>query len=135
MAKKQDNMMLWIAVGVGAFFLLKPKVASSMPVATTVQPRLTTTNRATTGSITLSGSSYVKWYQAALNDLVGANLELDGIVGPLTQAAIVKFQTMRQIPQTGIVDPQTDYEINSALGMSGYVDYPYAGEGNGVFVY
>jgi hypothetical protein len=32
----------------------------------------------------------VKWLQGALNNLVGANLDVDGELGPLTEAAIIQ---------------------------------------------
>jgi lysozyme family protein len=32
----------------------------------------------------------VKWLQGALNNLVGANLEVDGELGPLTEAALIQ---------------------------------------------
>jgi peptidoglycan hydrolase-like protein with peptidoglycan-binding domain len=124
MAKKQDTIIPYLLLGIGAYFLFKktPTVPVTVP-STSIRP--TTTNRATTGSVTPSGSFYVKWYQAALNQLMGYNLAIDGIIGPETQDAVINFQQMWGLTIDGIVGPETDYYLNTALGTPGYTDKPY----------
>jgi len=125
MAKKQDNMILYLLAGVGAYFFFR-KPASIPAAIAPVTARPTTTNRMTAGSVRPSGSFYVKWYQAALNQLMGINLEIDGIVGRETQDAVINFQQMWGLNIDGIVGPETDYALNAALGTPGYTEKPYA---------
>ncbi|MGL5859342.1 MAG: S8 family serine peptidase [Angustibacter sp.] len=52
---------------------------------------------------------YVRWYQQALNDLDGARLVPDGVSGPLTKAAVRRFQTGHPpLTVDGLVGPQTE---------------------------
>jgi hypothetical protein len=124
--KKQDNTFLYMVLGAGAYFFFRNK---SIPAPVTATPtgtvRPTTTNRATTGSVMPSGSFYIKWYQAALNQLMGYNLAIDGIVGPETQDAVINFQQMWGLTIDGVVGPETDYYLNAALNTPGYTDTPY----------
>ena len=39
-----------------------------------------------------------KWLQASLNEVMGTNLVVDGIVGPLTRNAVETFQKMHSPP-------------------------------------
>lgn len=48
----------------------------------------------------------VKRLQRMLNRQ-GAGLELDGIFGPLTEAAVKKFQKVTKVKADGVVDRQT----------------------------
>jgi murein L,D-transpeptidase YcbB/YkuD len=43
----------------------------------------------------------VRWLQASLNAVLGTNLEVDGILGPLTQDAIRQFQHTRGLTVDG----------------------------------
>ena len=49
----------------------------------------------------------VKDLQKALNSKDDAKLAVDGIFGPLTKAAVVKFQEKHKLEVDGIVGPQT----------------------------
>ncbi|MFL5910943.1 MAG: protein-arginine deiminase family protein [Gaiellaceae bacterium] len=51
---------------------------------------------------------YIRWYQDALNRIDNANLDVDGILGPLTRAAVRRYQTRRGIGVDGIVGPVTE---------------------------
>lgn len=125
MAKSNDNFLPFVLLGVAAYLLFSKK-----PVAATPAPvyRTPDTNRATTataGSISPSGSFFIRWYQAVLNQLIGADLEIDGIHGPKTREAVIKFQNMWFLRPDGIVGPETEYYLKSAMGQEGYTDLPY----------
>lgn len=63
-----------------------------------------------------------RWVQQALNRLIGADLEVDGIVGPRTRDAIRTFQRLAGLVPDGIVGPLTEAALRRALadgGMTG----------------
>ncbi len=51
---------------------------------------------------------YTRWYQGALNGLEAAGLAVDGIVGPLTKAAVRRYQARKHLAVDGIVGPDTE---------------------------
>jgi tyrosinase len=51
---------------------------------------------------------YVRWYQDALNRVDGAGLAVDGILGPLTRAAVRRYQARKGLAVDGIVGPNTE---------------------------
>jgi peptidoglycan hydrolase-like protein with peptidoglycan-binding domain len=63
-----------------------------------------------------SGASYVRWVQAALNQILGLRLAVDGIAGTQTRSAIRSFQARSGLTVDGIVGPQTDAKLRAALG-------------------
>jgi uncharacterized protein (TIGR02594 family) len=52
-------------------------------------------------------SDAIAWVQASLNHLEGAELELDGEMGPATRAAIAEFQDGSDLWATGLADKAT----------------------------
>jgi peptidoglycan hydrolase-like protein with peptidoglycan-binding domain len=56
---------------------------------------------------------------------MGCGLAIDGIVGPLTKACLVRFQEMWGLVERGTIGAETDYYIKSALGTPGYTEAPY----------
>jgi len=125
MAKKsQTDIPIFIFLGVGAFVFLKNKgvSASITPMQKAIAASLPQQPR--TGS-----SSYNAWVQQSLNKLFpGANLVVDGIVGPLTRQWVMKFQEMWSLTVDGVIGPETDYYLRSALGMTGYVEGAYTAQ-------
>jgi len=113
---KSDNGLLMIGLGVAAYFMFVKKATPSTIMATGQQPR------STSGTVQPSGTSYVKWIQAALNALMDCGLEIDGIMGAGTATCVRQFQAMRKITVDGVVGKQTDWEIHSALGEPGYIE-------------
>lgn len=132
MAKK-DESLIWLLLGVGVFFVFSKRTATvragpgtiEMTSPTVPLPRPIETPRAPTTTVTSTDSSFVKWYQESLNYLIGANLTIDGIAGPLTKAAVQKFQVMWGVEPSGIVDDATEYYMKSALGMPGFTERAY----------
>ena len=58
----------------------------------------------------------VKWLQWHLNSASGEKLAVDGIFGPLTKAAVLRFQKNKKIAVDGIVGPQTRAALKKAVG-------------------
>ncbi len=58
----------------------------------------------------------VKWLQWHLNQAAKAGLKIDGIFGPLTRAAVLRFQKNKKIAVDGIVGPQTRAALKKAVG-------------------
>ena len=71
----------------------------------------------------------VKWLQAALT-LLGYPLDIDGIFGPATEAAVMQFQQDHGLTVDGMVGSQTRtaiLEALAALGGSGEPEPPEEG--------
>lgn len=49
----------------------------------------------------------VKWVQASLNKLMNEKLDVDGVYGPLTHAAVARYQVARGLEVDGWVGPLT----------------------------
>ena len=58
----------------------------------------------------------IAWAQQALNTL-GARpaLDIDGVAGPVTRAAVAKFQASARLRQDGLIGPQTTAALQAAL--------------------
>lgn len=61
-----------------------------------------------------SSAGYVAWVQAALNRIDGARLVVDGLSGTLTRAAVRNFQSRRGLAADGIVGPVTEAALVAA---------------------
>jgi hypothetical protein len=57
----------------------------------------------------------VKWTQLALNLLLGSSLEVDGVYGPATKAAVTKFQTANNLEADGWAGTKTTDALREAL--------------------
>lgn len=73
--------------------------------------------RATIGGSIKKGDD-VAYAQSALNKIINANLVVDGIYGPKTNAAVQAFQRSKSLVTDGIVGPKTWAAIDEALGTS-----------------
>ena len=60
------------------------------------------------GQVNRSSPDYIYWVQGALNKIMGSQLVLDGIVGPLTRSVTRSFQQKYGLLVDGIVGPQTE---------------------------
>ncbi|MFL5910944.1 MAG: S8 family serine peptidase [Gaiellaceae bacterium] len=69
---------------------------------------------------------YIRWYQDALNRIDNAHLDVDGILGPLTRAAVRRYQTRKGIGVDGIVGPITEHNLmeDGAAPPPGYAGPP-----------
>ncbi len=97
--------------------------ATGLPCADNEQTTTTTTTIAATSSNTpncslSSGLAFgsigdeVKCLQTGLNTKILSNLVLDGMFGPLTKAAVIKFQLANNLVGDGIVGPLTRGVLN-----------------------
>jgi hypothetical protein len=88
-------------------------VASDGPAATppSVAPPTPKPPPASTAMI----GNHTSWVQAALNALDGAGLEVDGVDGPATQAAVKEFQAAHGLLQDGKAGPLTEAAMDTAL--------------------
>lgn len=66
------------------------------------------------GEVSRSSVDYVRWVQSSLNRLDGARLVVDGISGTLTRAAVRGFQSRRGLDADGIVGPITEAALIAA---------------------
>jgi peptidoglycan hydrolase-like protein with peptidoglycan-binding domain len=57
----------------------------------------------------------VKWTQTALNLLLNASLEVDGIYGPATKAAVTRFQSANNLEADGWAGTKTADALRAAL--------------------
>jgi peptidoglycan hydrolase-like protein with peptidoglycan-binding domain len=126
MAKEGLGGMGWLLVGIAAYVVLQKKgVAQAIaPTQAQLSQASMLPNNPVAGS-----DSYTAWVQTSLNYLLGGsvNLAVDGVMGPITRAAVMSFQGLAGLPQTGIVDSQTDWMIRTGLGQQPYASEPYPG--------
>ena len=59
----------------------------------------------------------VKTLQKELNKTIKCNLVEDGIIGPKTEACIIKFQIKYRLVQDGIVGPKTCAKLNAKYNI------------------
>jgi peptidoglycan hydrolase-like protein with peptidoglycan-binding domain len=61
-----------------------------------------------------SSSEYAKWVQSSLNKILGLKLAVDGIIGTQTRSAIRRFQSQKGLVVDGIVGPITEAALIAA---------------------
>jgi peptidoglycan hydrolase-like protein with peptidoglycan-binding domain len=59
-------------------------------------------------------SDYIRWLQAALNQILGLKLTVDGTMGPQTRSAIRTFQQKQGLAADGVVGPRTEAALIAA---------------------
>lgn len=74
-----------------------------------------------------TSKDYIRWYQAALNRILGLRLSVDGIAGAMTRSAVRSFQESRRLDVDGNVGPNTE----AALVADGAGQPPQAAAGMG----
>src|SRR6266508_983506 len=57
---------------------------------------------------------YVRWVQQSLNQVAGAGLRVDGVIGRRTRSAARAFQARRGLPADGVVGPRTEAALVAA---------------------
>lgn len=55
-----------------------------------------------------SGSEHIRWVQDCLNQAMGLNLPVTGVMGPETRSAVRSFQRQQRLRVSGIVGPDTE---------------------------
>lgn len=67
------------------------------------------------GETSRTSRDYVRWVQQSLNQILGLRLAVDGISGTQTRSAIRSFQQQNGLEVDGIVGPITEAAIKAAL--------------------
>lgn len=62
-----------------------------------------------------SASEYVRWVQNGLNQAMGLQLSVTGIMNPETRSAVRNFQKQKGLPVSGIVGPDTEKALLDAV--------------------
>lgn len=60
------------------------------------------------------GTEFVRWVQASLNQVEGAALPIDGVMGAATRAALRRFQSSKGLPVDGIAGPEVEQALRDA---------------------
>jgi peptidoglycan hydrolase-like protein with peptidoglycan-binding domain len=63
-------------------------------------------------------SEYMRWAQAALNDVLGSQLLTTGVADAQTRSAIRAFQQQRGLPADGAIGPDTEHALSAARAAS-----------------
>lgn len=107
--------LLGLGIGGIVLYYLWPQITGyAKAPAVLSQPRvLPGTQRPAAAPI--GSRNQIAWVQENLNRILGSNLVVDGILGPLTKSAVITFQSLRGIAADGIPGPVTQAEINKAL--------------------
>jgi hypothetical protein len=64
-------------------------------------------------------ADYIRWLQAALNQVLGLKLTVDGMMGAQARSAIRSFKQQQGLKVDGVIGPATDAAIKVALAKSG----------------
>src|ERR671911_1561188 len=67
------------------------------------------------GEVSRTSPDYIRWVQQSLNQLMGLQLAVDGVDGPKTRSAVRSFQQQRRLRTVdGIVGPVTEAALLDA---------------------
>ncbi len=66
-----------------------------------------------------AGSEYVRWAQSCLNQILGLQLPVSGVMDPETRSAVRSFQREQQLRTTGVLGPETEDALKAACGDPG----------------
>lgn len=72
-----------------------------------------------------SSTTDVAWVQRSLNQVMGSRLDVDGVMGPYTRAAVVAFQQRKGLAADGIPGPITKAALQTALAGTPSAGAPY----------
>ena len=62
-------------------------------------------------SVDRTANVYIRWVQGGLNRILGLSLTVDGVLGPMTKAAIRDFQTKQGLTADGVVGQATEQAL------------------------
>ncbi len=66
-----------------------------------------------------TGSEHIRWVQDCLNQALGLQLPVTGLVGRETRSAVRSFQRQQGLRASGIVGPDTEEALKAACGSRG----------------
>lgn len=61
-------------------------------------------------------TEYIRWVQSSLNQVMGANLPISGLMNPESREALRRFQQQRGLPPDGIAGPDSQRALLDAKG-------------------
>ena len=64
------------------------------------------------------GSDHIRWVQNCLNQLLGLQLPLSGVMAVATRSAVRNFQRQQGLPVSGMVSPETQEALQAACAGS-----------------
>jgi len=94
--------------------VLDGAAAAAPPSAEPAEPEGEETESGWDGEVARSSAAYVRWLQASLNRLLGLKLAVDGISGTQTRSAVRSFQGRHSLAADGIVGPLTEAALVAA---------------------
>lgn len=65
-------------------------------------------------------TEFVRWVQHSLNQVLGLQLPVSGVMNPETRSALRRFQKEHNLPQDGIAGPETEKALIDAKTGSGH---------------
>ena len=73
-----------------------------------------------------AGTEHVRWVQDCLNQALGLNLPVTGVMGPETRSAVRSFQRRQGLRMDGIIGPPTEAALAAVCGGAGAYPGPQA---------
>lgn len=125
MAKEDGFGGMGVVLMVLAAWAIVSKKAGAATVTQPSGASYTLANTLPNARGNIGSDSYTSWLQQSLNTVLGAGIPVNGIMDANTRAWVIRFQQTWGITADGVVGPETDYSLRSALGQAGYIEQPY----------
>lgn len=98
---------------------LPASISQFQPTEAVLEPSLAGWDaNAEADGVNRNSRDYIRWVQTSLNQITGAKLVVDGLVGPATTAAVRAFQQQRGLTADGVVGPRTEAALIAAGALA-----------------